>query len=107
MTGDEYVPTLAEIWDFLVGFKEATEVGFARLDGLARDVAELKGDVGELKGDVAGLKRDVFRLDGSIQSLERRVVRLDDRLSVFESQHVAVRLADHERRIGQLEARYT
>jgi predicted RNase H-like nuclease (RuvC/YqgF family) len=87
------VATLAEIWDFLVGFKEATEAGFRRVDA---SLARLTSDVSELKSDVSVLKFDVERL-------ERRVIRIDDRLSAVETLNVSSRLDDHERRITRLE----
>ena len=30
VTGGDYVPTQSEMWDFLLGFKEAVDAGFAR-----------------------------------------------------------------------------
>jgi chromosome segregation ATPase len=105
------VPTLAEIWDFLVGFKEATEAGFRRVDtSLARltsDVSELKSDVSALKSDVSVLKSDVSVLKFDVQRLERRVIRIDDRLSSAETLNVSSRLDDHECRITKLEGRHS
>ncbi|GEM_PF-2421715 len=118
MNGNEYVPTLTDIWDFLLGFKAATEAGFARVDArldvlaadvsmLKSDVSVLKSDVGVLKSDVGVLKSDVLRLERDLQRVERRVIRIDDRLSVIEDQRVGLRLDDHERRITRLEQQPT
>jgi predicted RNase H-like nuclease (RuvC/YqgF family) len=100
VNGNEYVPTLAEIWDFLVGFKEATEAGFRRVDA---SLARLTSDVTELKFDVSELKSDVSELQSHLERVERRVIRIDDRLSAVETLNVSSRLDDHERRIAKLE----
>jgi hypothetical protein len=82
VNGEEYVPDLREIWDFLVGFKEATEAGF---DRLTREFAIVKSDVGTLKSDVAIIKSDIVDIRLHLERIDRRLLRLDDRVSSLEA----------------------
>jgi hypothetical protein len=91
------VPTLAEVWDFLVGLKEATQAGFARTEaGFARIDVRLD----RMQSDMHSMRSDMHRM-------ERRLVHSDDRMSDFDSLEVGPRLDDCERRISRLEQRFT
>ncbi len=93
MAGGEYVPTLADIWDFLLGLKAATEAGFERvqiqLGGLDGEIVGIKGELGDIRGELGDLK-------GQLNRVEARLVRI-------ESWNVDRRLDDHEQRILRLE----
>jgi len=60
MADEAHVPTLGEIWDFLVEFKEATVAGFSRVQS------------------------DFTHFGNRLQRLEDRLIRLDDRISGLE-----------------------
>ncbi len=91
---EEYVPTLSEIWEVLIGLKEATESGFGRvehrLDGVEHRLDRVECRLG-------GVER---RLDG----LEDRFTRLDDRFSDFQKGTTRL-LSDHERRLTRVDRR--
>ncbi len=93
MAGGEYVPTLADIWDFLLGLKAATEAGFERvqiqLGGLDGEIVGIKGELGDIRGELGDLK-------GQLNRVEARLVRI-------ESWNVDRRLDDHEQRILRLD----
>jgi chromosome segregation ATPase len=117
---EDYVPTPTEIWDFLVGLKEATESGFLRMesrfteleksfdfrmDGLEQrmDRLELRMDGLEQRMDRLELRMD--RIEHHMDGIERRLVRIDDRLASLEDLTIRKRLDDHEGRIASLEHR--
>ena len=79
VNGEGYVPTPADIWDFLQGFKAATEAGFGRIQ---LELSELRS------------------------SFESRFERIEARLDSMESWNVDRRLDDHEQRILRLEQRF-
>lgn len=87
------MPTLADIWDFLLGLKAATEAGFERvqiqLGGLDGEIVGIKGELGDIRGELGDLK-------GQLNRVEARLVRI-------ESWNVDRRLDDHEQRILRLE----
>ena len=89
MTSADYVLTLREIWDFLVGFKDEAQAGFGRLEGeisiLKTDVTVLKDNVAGLKSDVRVLKADVAGIRNHIVRIDRRLIKLDDGVSLIES----------------------
>ncbi len=88
------MPTLSEIWEVLVGLKEATESGFARVE---RRFDGVEYRLSGVEHRLDGVER---RLDG----LDDRFTRLDDRFSDF--QKVTNRLlSDHERRLARMERR--
>jgi hypothetical protein len=69
-----YVPTPAEMWDFLVGLKETTVSGFSRVE-LLLDRVETRLE--SVESHIRVLQTDVSRM-------EHRIVRMDDRLSRIE-----------------------
>ena len=86
MASGEYVPTLAEIWEFLLGFKAATEAGFERMEArFERMEARFEGMQTQLDG-----------MQGQLKGIDARLIRI-------ESWHVDRRLDDHEQRILRLE----
>lgn len=91
----EYVPTLTEVWDFLVGFKEATEASFEHLTSdvavlksdmvvVKSDMVVVKSDIVTVKSDMAAVKSDLKQLQLDVQRMDRRLVRMDDRLADLE-----------------------
>jgi hypothetical protein len=89
--------TPENVFKALLTLKEATEMGFARVERELVSRAEFRSEL------AAGLSGVEHRLGAKIDNLERRVVRIDDRLSAIEDQNHAARLADHEVRICRLE----
>jgi hypothetical protein len=106
------VPSTADIWDFLVNLKDATEAGINRLskevrDGFARvdsDIAGIKSDITVIKSEVTVIKSDMSVVKNDMQRIERRLVRSDDRITALEGMNTGHRLDDHERRIARLES---
>ena len=82
---EDYVPTPTEIWDFLVGLKQATESGFQRIES----------QIGVVRSD----------MERRLEGVQRRLVRIDDRLAGLEDLTIRQRLDDHETRITDLEHR--
>jgi hypothetical protein len=85
---DERSYSTGELYDLTLSLKDATELGFARVDRRFAD-----------------MEQRFYRVDERFDHLECRLIRIDDRLSVIENQNVAVRLQDHELRISRLEGR--
>lgn len=93
--------TPENVFKALLTIKDATEMGFARVDmAFARVDANALALRSDLERGLSGLEH---RLGAKIDNLERRVVRIDDRLSAMENQQYAAKLADHEVRIRRLE----
>lgn len=113
---ENYVPSTTDIWDFLVGLKQATEAGFGRLEARL-DRVELRLDGVESRLDrvesrLAGVESRLdgveSRLDGvetRLDRMEHRLIRICDRVGLLENVHVTSRFAEHERRIAALEQR--
>jgi len=118
---DDYVPMAKESWDFLVGLKEATEAGFARMeshfvelscrmDGLEHrmDRLEQRMDALEHRMDALehrmdGLEHRMDGLEHRMNRFEHRLILIDDRLSCIEDLRIGIQLRDHEQRIANLE----
>lgn len=90
--------TPENVFAALLTIKEATEMGFARVEAdMAALGASLRSEFG------VGFAMLENRLGAKIDGLERRLIRVDDRLSAIENQNFAGKLADHEWRISRLE----
>jgi hypothetical protein len=81
--------TPENVFKAVLTLKEATEMGFARVEA-------------DIRASLSGVEN---RLGGKIDNLERRVARMDDRLIAIENQGLALKVADHESRITRLERR--
>lgn len=86
MTDEFDVPSLADVWEFLVGLKETTQSGFNRLSS----------EMTKLSSEATKLSSAVTRVESDIARVERRVVRI-------EAWNVAEWLDDHGRRIVRIE----
>ena len=107
MAGGEYVPTLADIWDFLLGLKAATEAGFERvqiqLGGLDGEIVGIKGELGDIRGELGDIRGELGDIRGELGDLKGQLNRVEARLVRIESWNVDRRLDDHEQRILRLE----
>jgi hypothetical protein len=76
--------TPENVFKALLMLKEATEMGFARVEAdMAALGASLRAEFrSELRAEIGGLEQ---RLGMRIDNLERRVVRIDDRLAALEN----------------------
>lgn len=83
---NDYVPTLTDVWDFLLGFKSVTEAGFARVEGR----------LDRVEGRLGVVEARLDRVEGHLDRIEGRLIRI-------ESWNVDRRLDDHEQRILRLE----
>ena len=99
MANENYVPTQAEIWDFLVGLKEATQSGFQRVEARFNAVDDR---LNALDARLTGVEARSTRIEAYVLRVERRLIRMDDRLADLERLSVRSRLEDHQLRITRL-----
>jgi hypothetical protein len=90
---NDYVPTITDVWDFLLGFKSATEAGFARVEGR---LDRVEGRLDRVEGRLDRVEVRLGHVEGSLGRIESRVIRI-------ECWNVDRRLDDHEQRILRLE----
>jgi len=121
---EDYQPTTRELYDLIVTLKEATELGFARVDQrfepveerLDRVEARLTGVEGRLtgvEGRLSGMERWALRIDerlsgveGRLSGIEHWAVSIDQRLETIEGHNIAARFTDHDLRLKKLEQRH-
>lgn len=72
---DNNTPSLGEIWEFLVAFKETTVESFGRVE---RQISALAVTQQAMHVEFQG---DMTRME---ERLNRRITRVDDRLSEFQ-----------------------
>lgn len=68
VTNESNVPTLTEIWDFLVGLKETTESGFNRL---TLDLHRIEQRL---------VRIEAWNIDARLDDHEQRIARLEQQL---------------------------